>query len=60
MKEREEFFENEKENLKGVNLNKVFYLVEKAIKTNKPEILEYKNIVSLGQKTNMSNLKKMI
>ena len=58
LEERNKFFENAKEDLKNASLDKIFYLVEKAVKTDKPEILNYKNIVSIGAENNGKRLKQ--
>lgn len=58
LEERNKFFENAKEDLKNASLDKIFYLVEKAVKTDKPEILNYKNIVSIGAENNSKRLKQ--
>ena len=45
---REQFFEKSKQDLKDVNMDKVFYLIEKAVKTENKKMLDYENIVSIG------------
>ena len=56
LKERIKFFDNAKKDLKNVSLDKIFYLVEKAVKTNNPKILNYENIVSIGAENNGKKL----
>ena len=58
LEERNKFFANAKKDLKNASLDKIFYLVEKAVKTDKPEILNYKNIVSIGAENNGKRLKQ--
>ena len=45
---REEFLQKYGTEIQNANMDKIAYLIEKAVKTNKPQILDYKNIVSIG------------
>ena len=48
---RKEFLEKAKDELVGPNMDKIFYILEKAVKTNNPKLLDYDKIVKIGAKS---------
>ena len=48
LSDRKKFFESVQNNLKQPNMNKIAYLVERAIKKQDKSLIDYKHIVSLG------------
>ncbi|MBR4123972.1 MAG: hypothetical protein IKR12_00180 [Clostridia bacterium] len=65
LEERNKFFENAKNDLQGVSIDKIFYLVEKAVKTNNPKLLKYESLVSIGaenigKKLKLEDLKHLL
>lgn len=65
IRERNKFFESAKNDLQGVSIDKIFYLVEKAVKTNNPKLLKYESLVSIGaenkgKKLELDDLKHLL
>ena len=46
---KKQFYDKNSADIDGVKLNKIFYLVEKAVKTNNKDFISYDNIISTGK-----------
>lgn len=55
---REQFLQKYGDKIKNANMTKIAYLIEKAVKTKNPKLLDYENIVSIGARKTGESINK--
>lgn len=51
---KKQFYKNHMADIQEVKLNKIFYLIEKAVKTNNKKLISYEKMISIGKENELN------